>query len=54
MSSNKKGEDSLESSPLSCVLWLQGVSALPLMELAYCPDVAALAEVAPAPFGMLR
>jgi len=53
MSIKKKGRILSESSPVLRSV-LQGVSALPLVELAYCPDVAALAEVAPVPFGTLR
>jgi hypothetical protein len=51
MNVNKKG-GILWNPPLSCVL--QGVDVLPPRNLLYCPDVAALAEVAPAAFGTLR
>ncbi len=47
----KKGEDSLWNPP--CLSVPQGVRAL-LTELAYCPGVAVLAEVAPVAFGTLR
>jgi hypothetical protein len=51
MNVNKKGGDSLESSPVLCAP--RSRCSAPA-ELAYCPDVAVLAEVAPAAFGTLR
>jgi hypothetical protein len=51
MNVNKKGADSLESSPVLCA---PRSPCLAPAELAYCPDVAVLAEVAPAALGTLR
>src|SRR6266566_4005916 len=51
MNVNKKGGDSFESSPVLCAP--RSRCSAPA-ELAYCPDVAVLAEVAPPAFGTLR
>jgi hypothetical protein len=51
MSINKKGRI-LSNPPDPVVLPRDRKITSP--ELAYCPDVAVLAEVAPAAFGMLR
>src|SRR2546421_2364570 len=47
----QKREDSLESSPVLCAP--RSRCSAPA-EIAYCPDVAVLAEVAPAAFGTLK
>src|SRR5216684_8550121 len=47
----QKRGDSLESSPVLCAP--RSRCSAPA-EIAYCPDVAVLAEVAPAAFGTLR
>jgi hypothetical protein len=50
-SAKKKREDSLESSLCCCAVKELKLTSV---KLAYCPEVAVLAEAAPADFGTLR
>jgi hypothetical protein len=51
MSVKEKREDSLESSPCCCAPKELNAN---FCGSAYCPEVAVLAEAAPAAFGTLR